>query len=64
MSLVIQKGTSLRADAMQRLKKNHAAVLGSTIERFKPNEIFEIHFYRPGSRRISFGVKISAIVEL
>lgn len=28
MSLVIQKGTSLRADAMQRLKKNHAAVLG------------------------------------
>jgi oligopeptide transport system permease protein len=28
MSLVIQKGTSLRADAMQRLKKNRAAVLG------------------------------------
>jgi oligopeptide transport system permease protein len=28
MSLVIQKGTSLRADAMQRLKKNRAAVFG------------------------------------
>ncbi len=28
MSLVIQKGTSLRADAMQRLKKNRAAVVG------------------------------------
>ena len=28
MSLVIQKGTSLRADAIHRLKKNHAAVLG------------------------------------
>lgn len=28
MSLVIQKGTSLRADAMQRLKKNRAAVMG------------------------------------
>jgi oligopeptide transport system permease protein len=28
MSLAIQKGTSLRADAMQRLKKNRAAVIG------------------------------------
>ncbi|MFM2171381.1 MAG: hypothetical protein RI957_1610 [Verrucomicrobiota bacterium] len=28
MSLVIQKGTSLRADAMLRLKKNRAAVVG------------------------------------